>query len=101
MLVQANIVLGWAIGRDFDEPVRLALSVHGKEVACSVADQLRPAVKGQRMHPTGHCGFAFRFQPEEILQTGDQVTARLLDGDFLLGNSPCIVGEAETLDDPG
>jgi hypothetical protein len=97
MLVQANAVLGWAIGRDFDEPVRLALLVNGKEVACSVADQLRPALKGQGMHPTGHCGFAFRFQPEEILQTGDQVTVRPLDGDFLLGNSPCIVGEAETL----
>ncbi len=96
MLVKPNAVLGWAIGGNFDHPVRLALLVNGREVACSVADQDRPALKARGLHPTGRCGFAFRFRPEEMLQSGDQVTIMPLDGDFLLLNSPCIVCGVDT-----
>jgi hypothetical protein len=96
MLVKPNAVLGWAIGGDFDQPVRLALLVNGREVACSVADQDRPALKAQGIHPTGRCGFAFRFRSEQMLQTGDKVTIRPLDGDFLLVNSPYVVDDADT-----
>lgn len=85
-----GVVTGWAIGADPGEPVRVALLINGSEVAQAVADKPRNGLKERGIHPTGHCGFIFRFQRGETLQAGDQVTVIPVDGDFVLQNSPSI-----------
>lgn len=91
MHVQPNAIIGWAIGSDYDQPVRVALLVNGIEVARSVADQLRPALKARGIHPTGCCGFTFRLRPEDALQSGDQVTIKSLDTHFVVESATSII----------
>jgi hypothetical protein len=87
-------VTGWAIGADSSHPVRLALKVNGREVAQGLADKPRPALVERGVHPTGRCGFVFRFEGTAALSEGDQVAVEPVGADFALRNSPRRVAAA-------
>jgi len=80
--VEPEVVAGWAIGADPEQPIRVALLVNGVEVAQIVADKPRPELKERGLHPTGRCGFAFRFGSARRLQIGDQVRVKPVSGDW-------------------
>lgn len=88
---EPGIVAGWAIGPDPARPVRVALHVNGREVAQTVANKLRAALKQRGIHPTGRCGFAFEIKPGEALRVGDRVTVSPVSADFAIKNSPRVV----------
>ena len=90
---EPELVAGWVIGPMPSQPVRVALIVNGNEVAQTVADNPRPKLKERGMHPTGLCGFAFRFEPGKALLVGDEVVVSPVGDDFELENSPCIVAK--------
>ena len=91
---QPRIVAGWAIGPDPAKPVRVALRVNGREVAQTVADNLRPPLKQRGIHPTGNCGFAFQMTADAPLRAGDEVMVVPVDGSFALEDSPKVVSAA-------
>jgi len=80
--VEPEVVTGWAIGADPEQPIRVALLVNGVEVAQIVADKPRPELKERGLHPTGRCGFVFRFGSARRLQIGDQVMVKPVSGDW-------------------
>ena len=84
---EPRVVAGWAFGSDPRQPIRVALLVNGNEVAQAVADKPSPGLKEKGLHPTGNCGFAFRFEPGTALQVGDQVSVRRVDSEFKVNNA--------------
>lgn len=86
-----KVVSGWVIGADPNHPIRVALLINGNEVAQAVADKSRPGIKEKGIHPSGMCGFDFRFEPGKALKIGDQVTVKPIGFDFIIKNSPCLV----------
>lgn len=91
---EPGIVTGWAIGADPDRPIRVALLVNGNEIAQTLANRPRSNLKVRGIHPTGRCGFVFRFEPGGPVQAGDQVTVNPVNGDFTLKNSPSVASAA-------
>lgn len=87
------MVSGWAIGADPSTPVRVKLLVNGKELGQEMADKPRPGLKTRGIHPTGQCGFLFRFKPEQVLPVHSRVVIQPISEFFELGNSPCTVTE--------
>jgi len=85
---EPRMVAGWAIGNDPAQPVQVALSVNGAEIAQTLADKPRNGLKEKGVHPTGICGFVFRFPPGKALQVGDKVAVYPVDKNFDLQNSP-------------
>lgn len=81
-------ITGWAVGADSAEPVTLALSVNGREVAQTVADKPRPALVERGLHPTGRCGFVFTLRGAEALRAGDEIVVTPVGAQFTLKNSP-------------
>ena len=78
-------------GSDPNHPIRVVLLINGNEVAQAVADKSRPGIKKKGIHPSGMCGFVFRFEPGKALKIGDQVTVKPIGFDFIIKNSPCLV----------
>ena len=91
---EPRLVAGWAVGADPGQPIRVALLINGNEVARTMADKPRPELKRRGIHPTGDCGFIFRFEPGGPLRVGDQVMVHPVDVDFALNNSPSVVSAA-------
>lgn len=91
--LDSDVIAGWAIGNNPSEPINVALLVNGKEIAQTLADKPRPGLKENGLHPTGACGFVFRFNPDERLKIGDEVKIMPLNCDFSITNSPCIIGQ--------
>lgn len=83
---EPGIVTGWAMASDSGQPVRVTLLVNGSAIAQTVADKPRPGLKSRGVHPTGRCGFVFRFHPENALRVGDRVTVKPVDGDVARDN---------------
>jgi hypothetical protein len=77
-------VAGWACLLHRPRPVTLVVSINGGRVGTVVADRPRPALKKRGLHPTGNCGFVFRFPAGTAPQTGDRVGVQFeLGGDHL------------------
>lgn len=85
------MVSGWAIGADPYKPVRVKLLVNGREIGEEMADKPRLGLKKRGLHPTGQCGFVFRFKPEHALPVGSKVVMHPISENFEQGNSPCTV----------
>jgi hypothetical protein len=83
-----GVVAGWAIGSDLAKPVEVELLVNGTSIGKMTADKLRPALKERGVHPTGHCGFVFKFGPSRQLKEGDEVAVRPLGEPISFRNSP-------------
>lgn len=83
-----GVVAGWAIGSDLAKPVEVELLVNGISFGKMTADKPRPALKERGVHPTGHCGFVFKFGPSRQLKAGDEVTVRPLGEPISFRNSP-------------
>lgn len=94
MRAEPDVVLGWAIGDDPHRPARVMLVVNGNEVAQAVANRPRPALQKEGVHPTGKCGFVFRFEPGKLLRVGDEVTVRPVGADFAFEHAPRAVRQA-------
>ncbi len=89
-----DAVMGWAIGLDASEPVRLILKINGREVARTLANEPRPALAERGVHPTGHCGFTFRFGAGQHPRVSDAVIVEPVGATFMLRNSPRTVTAA-------
>lgn len=89
-----DAVVGWAIGLDASEPVHLVLKINGREVARALANEPRPALAERGVHPTGRCGFAFRFSAGQHPRVGDEVIVEPVGAAFALRNSPRTVTAA-------
>lgn len=74
--VTANRVAGWARAKQTPDPIKVHLYVNGKLVNVGLADQGRPDLKQQGLHPTGKCGFVIAIPPDVVLRQGDEVRAR-------------------------
>lgn len=79
--IEPRLVSGWAIGTDPAQPIRVALLVNGNEVAQDTADRLRKSLQVSGIHPTGKCGFVFRFKPGKALRAGDRVSITPVSAD--------------------
>lgn len=90
--VESRLVSGWAIGISTDEPVQIILLHKGEEIAKTIANKPRPALKEKGIHPTGLCGFVFKFKSDSCLRVGDEVEVVPLNQAFTIKNSPCVVG---------
>lgn len=88
---EPRIIAGWAIGPEVEKTVRVALWLNGIQIAQVEANHLRPALKKRGLHPTGECGFVFRFSPDEALPVGAEVVVQPVSGDGSINNSPCVI----------
>lgn len=87
-------VTGWAYIRNHPAPAALTVLVNGTPVGTATARLRRPDVREEGFHPTGECGFRFRFQPDVAIRNGDEVAVRFQIGGDELERSPRRVGEA-------
>jgi hypothetical protein len=71
---EPGLVAGWAIGADSDQPVKVVLMVNGKKKASTTANEMRKGIYERGIHPTGHCGFKFKFETREQLKINDVVS---------------------------
>ena len=79
--VEPRLVSGWGFGSDPRQPILVALLIDGKVIAQQIADHPRPGLKTRGIHPTGNCGFAFRFDPAKRLRVGAKVLIQPVDMD--------------------
>jgi hypothetical protein len=90
--VEPSAVVGWAMGADALTPATVQLFVNGELVKETVANVMRPGLRDRGDHPTGLCGFAFRFAPDKRLAQGDEVRVKIAADQSELSNSPYVVG---------
>ena len=83
---ESGIVAGWAIGDDYENPVRVALLVNGEEVAQMLANKMRKGVMERGIHPSGCCGFVFRFNSKNRLKLSDKVKVVPVDDGCTIGS---------------
>ena len=88
---EPRVIAGWAVGPEVEKPVRVALLVNGTQLAEVEANQSRPGLQKRGIHPTGDCGFIFRFGPDEALPAGAEVIVQPVSGNGVIRNSPCII----------
>ncbi|MGB3209232.1 MAG: hypothetical protein WBB19_00860 [Desulforhopalus sp.] len=88
---EPQVVSGWAIGADMEKPVRVALLVGDAQIGQVEANQMRPGLLKRGVHPTGECGFVFRFKPQDALPVGTQIVVEPVSGEGILRNSPCRI----------
>lgn len=93
---EPSIVSGWAIGANPVRPIEVALIVNDKEVSQALADKPRPGLKERGVHPTGLCGFVFRFKAGKSLKVGDRVHIKVVGADVGFDNPESIVKEANS-----
>lgn len=89
-------VSGWVIGSDNSVPTEVLLIVNGIERDQTLANKERPGLKKRGIHPTGNCGFNFKFKSDNMLSVGDEVVVRPVSGKFHLNNSPCLIHDQPT-----
>lgn len=77
-ILDAHKIAGWAYVEGDLKPVEVVIRVGATEVARVQADQLRPGLRDQGDHPTGLCGFLFRFPAPIELREDVPVTARVV-----------------------
>jgi len=87
MRAEPEIVAGWAIGEDLNKPVQVKLLVNDIEMAQMVANKPRPCLKERGRHPTGLCGFVFKFVGNKKLNVGDKIELVPMAGHFMKPNS--------------
>ncbi|MGB2011224.1 MAG: hypothetical protein ACPHYF_06820 [Akkermansiaceae bacterium] len=73
---EPKIIAGWAIGSQMDRPVEVVLIVNGREVMHATADHMRKGMRDKGLHPTGRCGFAFKFGDKDQLSVSDEIIVR-------------------------
>lgn len=93
MRAEPGLVAGWMIGSDFMSPVQVVLFVNGVEVANTVADKMRKGLVAQCIHPTGYCGFVFRFDGEHELKPGDKIEVKALESGTIQDDLFAEVGD--------
>lgn len=77
-ILDTHKIAGWAYVEGDVKPVEVVIRVGATEVARVQADQLRPGLRDQGDHPTGLCGFLFRFATPIELRDATPVTARVV-----------------------
>ncbi len=82
---------GWMVDRESAEPARLTVYINGKARKKMIADLYREDVQRKGLHVDGRCGFALSISDLGRIVPGDQISVRVLDGDFELNNCPVIV----------
>jgi hypothetical protein len=92
---EPRVIAGWAIGPEVEKPVRVALLLNGTQIAQVEANRLRPGLQKRGLHPTGECGFVFRFGPDESLPVGAKVVVQPVSGNGVIKNSPCIIRDPD------
>jgi len=84
-IVTANVVKGWIVDNESDQPVIAELYVNSKKVAEQLADIPRPGLVKNQNHPTGKAGFHFT---EATIGNKDKVSIAVKGKKVELTNSP-------------
>jgi len=83
---------GWACySRLTSKFVNVQLFLNGVLAGTTVANLPRPDVKDKGIHPTGLCGFRFKWPPEKTPQPGDRVAAKVENDIHFLAGSPKVI----------
>lgn len=94
--VEPERVLGWAIGSDFETPVRIALFINGDEIAQVISDKMRTGLLERGVHPSGRCGFVFHLDKHMTLKVGDKISVESIDGALSCEkNIRCLMKESQ------
>ena len=81
---EPEIVAGWVIGDDYENPVRVGLFVNGEEISQMLANKMRKGTKERGIHPSGCCGFVFRFNSKNRLKVGDEIAIKSADAGVII-----------------
>jgi len=84
---EPGIIAGWATGSDPNEPVKISLFVNGKEIAHTLADKLRKPLRDRGVHPSGRCGFIFKFKESDHLKIDDVISIQVWGDESARGSS--------------
>ena len=89
--VTANHIKGWAFYFHYTEvTVKVKIEINEKDVFYATADEFRADIKDSGLHPTGLCGFHFKFPDGYQLKTGDKISVRGYGDNKDINNSPLI-----------
>ena len=94
---EPGVVTGWAIGPDSDQPVKVTLLVNGKKRASTTANEMRKGIQERGIHPSGFCGFKFKFGIQEQLEINDEVSIDLSGGGTTQGQLSLKVTASDRL----
>ncbi len=88
--VADNKVIGWAKYAYNNKPATVELYINDVFIAQKKANDFRPKLLEDKVHPTGHCGYVFELE-EGTLKSGDKVQVKVQDDVRFLNGSPWVV----------
>lgn len=89
--IEDRYISGWAKHEDSNRNAQLEIRLNNKKIGVILASCYREDIKRKAIHPTGNCGFSYRFPSSHSLKNGDEISVRFASNGIELRNSPLIV----------
>lgn len=86
--IRDNVISGWAMKINSDEPARVNLIINGKNIGHCVCTEMRRVLLERSIHATGYCGFSLKI--EMPLRGGEEVQVVDAETNQHLHNSPFV-----------